>query len=60
MQLDPTLEGHQIALIKSSAKSLDKAKMIRYAERNQSLSATDLGRIAANFYIKYASIEVRE
>ncbi|XP_019851379.1 PREDICTED: activating signal cointegrator 1 complex subunit 3-like [Amphimedon queenslandica] len=57
-ELDPTLEGHQIALIQSSAKSLDKAKMIRYAERNQSLSATDLGRIAANFYIKYASIEI--
>ena len=43
----------------SAANSLDKARMIRYAERNQSLSATDLGRIAANFYIKYASIQVR-
>ena len=53
------MKSHQRELIVSAANSLDKAKMIRYAERNQSLSATDLGRIAANFYIKYASIQVR-
>ena len=53
------MESHQRELIVSAANSLDKARMIRYAERNQSLSATDLGRIAANFYIKYASIQVR-
>ena len=32
--------------------------MIRYIERTGTLHATDLGRTASHFYIKYASIEV--
>ena len=47
-------------LITSTAKALDKAKMVRYIEHTGTLHATDLGRTASHYYIKYASIEVCE
>ena len=57
-QTDPDLEEHRRKLITSAAKDLDKAKMIRFAERTGTFHATDLGRTASNYYIKYSSIEV--
>ena len=45
-------------LITSTAKALDKAKMVRYIDHTGTLHATDLGRTASHYYIKYASIEV--
>jgi len=32
--------------------------MINYTQRTETFSTTDLGRIAARYYIRYASIEV--
>jgi activating signal cointegrator complex subunit 3 len=57
-QKDPFLEKHRFELIVSTARKLDKARMVRFNERTQSLSSTDLGRTASHFYIKYPSIEV--
>ena len=45
-------------LVVSTAKSLDRARMIRFVEHTGNLHATDLGRTASHFYIKSASIEV--
>jgi activating signal cointegrator complex subunit 3 len=52
------LDNHRRELIVSSARALDKAKMIRFDERTTYLSPIDVGRIASNFYIKYDTIEV--
>lgn len=57
-QEDPTLELHRRALITDAATRLDKAKMIRFDDTTGYLAATDLGRIASNFYIKYDTVEV--
>ena len=56
-EMDPDLEEHRRKLIITAAKDLDKAKMIRYVEKTGTFHATDLGRTASNYYIKYNSIE---
>ena len=43
----------------STARKLDKVRMVRFDERTQYMHSTDLGRTASHFYIKYPSIEVR-
>jgi hypothetical protein len=52
------LDNHRRELIENAARSLDKAKMIRFDERTGYLSPIDVGRIASHFYIKYDTIEV--
>ncbi|KAK3734227.1 hypothetical protein QZH41_012947, partial [Actinostola sp. cb2023] len=54
---DPLLEEYRRKLIVDSARKLDKAKMIRFMEKQGFLSPTDTGRIASNFYIKHDTIE---
>ena len=46
-------------IIIDAARRLDKVKMIRFDERTEYLHATDLGRTASHFYVKYDTIEVR-
>lgn len=55
---DPTLERKRRELITCAAQSLDKAQMIRFNVRTGDLHATDLGRTASHFYIKYATVEI--
>jgi len=52
------LEQHRRDLIIVAARALDKAQMIRFSERTCTLSATDLGRTASHYYIKYDTVEV--
>jgi len=52
------LEQHRHDLIIVAARALDKAQMIRFSERTGTLSATDLGRTASHYYIKYDTVEV--
>lgn len=56
--IDPTLEYKRRELITVAAQNLDKAQMIRFIPRTGDLHATDLGRTASHFYIKYATVEV--
>ena len=42
-----------------AARALDKAHMIRFDERQGYLYATDLGRTASHYYIKYDTVQVR-
>ncbi|OQR70900.1 activating signal cointegrator 1 complex subunit 3-like [Tropilaelaps mercedesae] len=54
---DPLLLSHRRALVIDAARRLDRAKMIRYHESSGSLDATDLGRTASHFYIKFETVE---
>ena len=58
VQEDPLLENHRREMCKLAARALDKAHMIRYDERQGYLYATDLGRTASHYYIKYDTVEV--
>ncbi|ELT88015.1 hypothetical protein CAPTEDRAFT_159536 [Capitella teleta] len=58
LQDDPTLEAHRSDLIIGAARMLDKARMIRFDERTQTLNPTDVGRTASHYYIKYDTVEV--
>ena len=57
-QEDPILQGHRTELITNAARALDKARMVRFDEKNGFMFSTDLGRTASNFYIKYDTVEV--
>ncbi len=58
LEHDPTLVQHRCDLIQIAARNLDKAKMIRYDEKTGYLHATDLGRTASHYYIKYDTVEI--
>lgn len=55
---DPNLEKKRKELVDNAAKALDKARMIRYDIPTGGLSATNLGRIASHYYLKYDTIEI--
>lgn len=55
---DPDLKKKRTELISIAAKALDKAQMLRYDMRTGDLNATDLGRIASHYYLKYDTIEI--
>ncbi|KAE8716019.1 Activating signal cointegrator 1 complex subunit 3 [Hibiscus syriacus] len=54
---DPSLSLKQRSLIIDAARSLDKAKMMRFDEKSGNFYCTELGRIASHFYIQYSSVE---
>ncbi|KAM7267618.1 hypothetical protein ACFE04_009784 [Oxalis oulophora] len=54
---DPSLSLKQRALVTDAARSLDKAKMMRFDEKSGNFYCTELGRIASHFYIQYSSVE---
>ncbi|GJJ07269.1 hypothetical protein Clacol_001469 [Clathrus columnatus] len=55
---DPSLSSKRNQLVKAAAQKLTTAGMINYNPQTESLQCTDLGRIAAKYYIRTASIEV--
>ncbi|CAI4232831.1 unnamed protein product [Auanema sp. JU1783] len=55
---DPGLYDHLRKLVITVATKLDDLQMIRYDGLNSFLNATDLGRIASDFYIKHETIEL--
>ncbi|XP_058808781.1 activating signal cointegrator 1 complex subunit 3 [Phymastichus coffea] len=55
---DSNLERKRKELIHTAAMALDKARMIRYNTSTGDLNATDLGRTASHFYLKYDTIEI--
>ncbi|GAU12731.1 hypothetical protein TSUD_122230 [Trifolium subterraneum] len=54
---DPALSSKQRSLVVDAARSLDKAKMMRFDEKSGNFYCTELGRIASHFYIQYSSVE---
>ena len=54
---DPTLSSRRADLVHSAALSLDKAGLIRYDKRGGGLQATDLGRIASQYYVSHGTVK---
>ena len=55
---DPQLGNKRNELIVQAARQLSAAQMIRFDELSNSFVISDLGRIAAKYYLRYQSIEV--
>ncbi|KAG1755822.1 Sec63-domain-containing protein [Suillus lakei] len=55
---DPRLGQKRNNLVMTAARRLASAGMINFTEKTSAFSITDLGRIAARYYIRHASIEV--
>ncbi|XP_071560788.1 activating signal cointegrator 1 complex subunit 3 [Temnothorax nylanderi] len=55
---DTNLEKKRKELVDVAANALDKARMIRYDARTGDLNATDLGRTASHYYLKYDTVEI--
>lgn len=55
---DPQLGNKRNDLIIQAARQLSTAKMIRYDEIKNAFVISDLGRIAAKYYLKYQTMEI--
>jgi antiviral helicase SLH1 len=55
---DPQLGTKRTELIVAAARKLADTRMINFDQDTNSFKITDLGRIAAKYYIRHASIEV--
>ncbi|KZS97906.1 Sec63-domain-containing protein [Sistotremastrum niveocremeum HHB9708] len=55
---DPELSSKRNHLVLLAARKLVGARMILFNESTESFSITDLGRIAARYYIRHSSVEV--
>ncbi|KAF9469005.1 Sec63 Brl domain-containing protein [Collybia nuda] len=55
---DPQLGSKRNELITAAAEKLATARMITFDRPAGTFTATDLGRIAAKYYIRYASVEI--
>ena len=55
---DPTLGAKRNSLITAAATQLAEARMIAFDRNTGSLVITDLGRIAAKYYIRHKSVEI--
>lgn len=55
---DPSLNGKRHQLVLAAADSLVEARMIDHAKESGSFTITDLGRIAAKYYIHHKSIMI--
>ncbi|KAI9000894.1 Sec63-domain-containing protein [Trametes punicea] len=55
---DPYLGAKRNQLITSAALQLAEARMIAFDRQTGSLVCTDLGRIAAKYYIRHKSVEI--
>ncbi|KAH7105461.1 Sec63-domain-containing protein [Auriculariales sp. MPI-PUGE-AT-0066] len=55
---DPTLSQKRTHLITTAARHLVQARMITFDESTGRFEITDLGRIAARYYIRHTSVEI--
>jgi antiviral helicase SLH1 len=55
---DPQLGNKRNELIVQAARQLSTAKMIRYDEVHNSFVISDLGRIAAKYYLRHQTMEI--
>ena len=55
---DPQLGNKRNQLIVQAARQLTDAKMIQFDESLNTFTITDLGRIAAKYYLKHQSITI--
>lgn len=55
-EAEPILERRRAELIHSAALELHNSGLIRYNKKSGELVATEIGKIAANFYVSYQSM----
>ncbi|KAK4688426.1 hypothetical protein P7C73_g1686, partial [Tremellales sp. Uapishka_1] len=55
---DPQLGNKRNQLVTQAARQLASAKMIRFDEINNGFVISDLGRIAAKYYLRYQTVEI--
>jgi len=55
---DPQLGNKRNELVTQSARHLATARMARYDEHTNAFVISDLGRIAAKYYLKHQTIDV--
>ncbi len=55
---DPQLGNKRNQLVTQAARQLSAAKMIRFDELNNALVISDLGRIAAKYYLRHQTVEI--
>ncbi|KIR59260.1 RNA helicase [Cryptococcus bacillisporus CA1873] len=55
---DPQLGNKRNELIVQAARLLQKARMVRYDDLANTFGITDLGRIAAKYYLRFSTIEI--
>ena len=55
---DPLLEQRRIDLVHSAATLLDKCSLVRYERKSGQLQPTDLGRVAAYYYVPHQTVSV--
>ena len=55
---DPSLSNKRGELVTAAAQKLANARMIAFDRTTGGFTITDLGRIAAKYYIRHASIEI--
>jgi pre-mRNA-splicing helicase BRR2 len=56
VDVDPLLQQRRADLVHSAAALLDKSQLIKYDKRTGALRATDIGRVAAHYYVTYRSM----
>lgn len=54
---DPELVTRRRELVEQAAKKLSEARMIEFNQITNTFTITDLGRIAAKYYIRHASVQ---
>ena len=58
VEKDPGLGAKRIQLVTNAIRRLAEARMVNWNAPTGALQATDLGKIAAKYYIRVASIEI--
>ncbi|KAI9034250.1 Sec63 Brl domain-containing protein [Hyaloraphidium curvatum] len=53
---DPYLEQKRVDLVHAAALQLDKANLVKYDRKSGRFQVTELGRIAAHYYISHTSM----
>jgi pre-mRNA-splicing helicase BRR2 len=56
LDTDPLLQERRMDLAHSAAVVLDRHNLVKYDRRSGNLQATDLGRIASQYYVSYRTI----
>jgi len=55
---DPLLEQRRIDLVHTAATTLDKCALIKYERKSGQFQPTDLGRVAAYYYVSHTTVSV--
>lgn len=58
LQRDPKLERRRLELVHAAAIALERSGLVKYSKKHGSIVGTDLGRVAADFYVGHETISM--